>query len=165
MPAIIGGGLQIGLRRHRLRRAGMLTDGKNILIDIAVDLHVALGTAERIETGAGAGDAGLDAAVFGEALAENGRVVPTEAQLGVAGKAAEGAEGFGLVLVVGSSFAFSVINTHSNATGAYFSPFTRAWELGAGAAHEGFDIGVLRQDLLDFAGHLFGLLERSAGSS
>ncbi len=39
----------------------------------------------------------------------------------------------GLGLVIGASLAFSVIDTSSNATGAYFSPFTRAWELGLGA--------------------------------
>ncbi|HEY5023372.1 MAG TPA: acyltransferase family protein [Acidimicrobiales bacterium] len=40
---------------------------------------------------------------------------------------------FGLVLVIGASLAFSVIDTHSHATSAYFSPLTRAWELGLGA--------------------------------
>ncbi len=39
----------------------------------------------------------------------------------------------GLVIVIAASLAFSVIDTHSNATGAYFSPFTRAWELALGA--------------------------------
>ncbi len=39
----------------------------------------------------------------------------------------------GLVIVIGASLAFSVIDTQSNATGAYFSPFTRAWELALGA--------------------------------
>jgi peptidoglycan/LPS O-acetylase OafA/YrhL len=39
----------------------------------------------------------------------------------------------GLVLVIGASLAFSVIDTHSNVTSAYFSPLTRAWELGLGA--------------------------------
>ena len=38
-----------------------------------------------------------------------------------------------LVIVIAASLAFSVIDTHSNATGAYFSPFTRAWELALGA--------------------------------
>jgi peptidoglycan/LPS O-acetylase OafA/YrhL len=41
--------------------------------------------------------------------------------------------GISLVLVIGASLAFSIIDTSSNATGAYFSPFTRAWELGLGA--------------------------------
>ncbi len=39
----------------------------------------------------------------------------------------------GLVMVIGASLAFSVFDTQSNATSAYFSPFTRAWELGLGA--------------------------------
>ena len=39
----------------------------------------------------------------------------------------------GLVVILGVSLAFSVIDTQSNATGAYFSPFTRAWELALGA--------------------------------
>ena len=39
----------------------------------------------------------------------------------------------GLVMVIGASLAFSVVDTQSNATGAYFSPFTRAWELALGA--------------------------------
>ena len=39
----------------------------------------------------------------------------------------------GLVIVIAASLAFSVIDTQSNATGAYFSPFTRAWELALGA--------------------------------
>ena len=39
----------------------------------------------------------------------------------------------GLVVVVGASFAFSVLDTAHDPTGAYFSPFTRAWELGLGA--------------------------------
>jgi peptidoglycan/LPS O-acetylase OafA/YrhL len=39
----------------------------------------------------------------------------------------------GLVMVIGASLAFSVLDTSSNATGAYFSPFTRAWELALGA--------------------------------
>lgn len=38
-----------------------------------------------------------------------------------------------LVVVCGASFAWSVIQTGSNATWAYFSPLTRAWELGLGA--------------------------------
>ena len=41
--------------------------------------------------------------------------------------------GIGLTLVIITSLAFSVIDTHSNATSAYFSPFTRAWELALGA--------------------------------
>ena len=39
----------------------------------------------------------------------------------------------GLVLVLGGSLAFSVFNTVSNPTSAYFSPLTRAWELALGA--------------------------------
>ncbi len=39
----------------------------------------------------------------------------------------------GLVLVVAASWAFSVIDTASHPTAAYFSPFTRAWELALGA--------------------------------
>lgn len=39
----------------------------------------------------------------------------------------------GLLLVIGASLAFSVLDTSSNATSAYFSPFTRAWELALGA--------------------------------
>jgi peptidoglycan/LPS O-acetylase OafA/YrhL len=39
----------------------------------------------------------------------------------------------GLVIVFCGSLAFSIIDTSSDATGAYFSPFTRAWELALGA--------------------------------
>ena len=39
----------------------------------------------------------------------------------------------GLVIVIGASLAFSVVDTQNNATGAYFSPLTRAWELALGA--------------------------------
>jgi peptidoglycan/LPS O-acetylase OafA/YrhL len=38
-----------------------------------------------------------------------------------------------LVVVIAASLAFSVIDTASHPTSAYFSPFTRAWELGLGA--------------------------------
>ena len=38
-----------------------------------------------------------------------------------------------LIVVIGVSFAYSVIDTHSNPIDAYFSPFTRAWELALGA--------------------------------
>jgi peptidoglycan/LPS O-acetylase OafA/YrhL len=40
---------------------------------------------------------------------------------------------FGLVVIIGASFAFSIIDTSSHPTSAYFSPFTRAWELALGA--------------------------------
>ena len=39
----------------------------------------------------------------------------------------------GLTVVTRASLAFSVVDTHSDAVGAYFSPFSRAWELGLGA--------------------------------
>ena len=39
----------------------------------------------------------------------------------------------GLLLVVGASFALSVIQTPTDPVAAYFSPFTRAWELALGA--------------------------------
>lgn len=39
----------------------------------------------------------------------------------------------GLVLIIGVSFAYSVLLTASDPTTAYFSPFTRAWELALGA--------------------------------
>jgi peptidoglycan/LPS O-acetylase OafA/YrhL len=39
----------------------------------------------------------------------------------------------GLVAVIAVSLAFSVLDTSSHPTSAYFSPFTRAWELGLGA--------------------------------
>jgi peptidoglycan/LPS O-acetylase OafA/YrhL len=38
-----------------------------------------------------------------------------------------------LIGLIAASFAWSVIETRSNATWAYFSPLTRAWELGLGA--------------------------------
>lgn len=38
-----------------------------------------------------------------------------------------------LLVVVGASLAWSVLQTSSNATWAYFSPLTRAWELALGA--------------------------------
>ncbi|HEX3793974.1 MAG TPA: acyltransferase [Acidimicrobiales bacterium] len=38
-----------------------------------------------------------------------------------------------LGLAIASSFWWSVVSTSSNATGAYFSPFPRAWELALGA--------------------------------
>ncbi len=38
-----------------------------------------------------------------------------------------------LVIVIAASLVFSVIDTSSNATSAYFSPLTRAWELALGA--------------------------------
>jgi peptidoglycan/LPS O-acetylase OafA/YrhL len=37
-----------------------------------------------------------------------------------------------LLVIIGASFAWSVSQTISNATWAYFSPFTRAWELALG---------------------------------
>jgi peptidoglycan/LPS O-acetylase OafA/YrhL len=39
----------------------------------------------------------------------------------------------GLVLVIAASFAYSVLETSTNPTAAYFSPLTRAWELALGA--------------------------------
>ena len=38
-----------------------------------------------------------------------------------------------LIVVIGVSFAYSVVDTHNNSVNAYFSPFTRAWELALGA--------------------------------
>ena len=38
-----------------------------------------------------------------------------------------------LLLVIAASFAWSVVHTRDDAVTAYFSPFTRAWELGIGA--------------------------------
>lgn len=38
-----------------------------------------------------------------------------------------------LVVVIGVSYAYSVVDTHNNPLDAYFSPFTRAWELALGA--------------------------------
>ena len=39
----------------------------------------------------------------------------------------------GLVLIIVASFTLSVLQTSSNPTAAYYSPFTRAWELALGA--------------------------------
>ena len=41
--------------------------------------------------------------------------------------------GIGLVVVIAASFTLSVLQTNSDPTAAYFSPFTRAWELALGA--------------------------------
>ena len=41
--------------------------------------------------------------------------------------------GIGLVVVIAASFTLSVLQTNSDPTVAYFSPFTRAWELALGA--------------------------------
>jgi peptidoglycan/LPS O-acetylase OafA/YrhL len=38
-----------------------------------------------------------------------------------------------LAFIIGASFAWSVIETRQNGTWAFFSPLTRAWELGLGA--------------------------------
>lgn len=38
-----------------------------------------------------------------------------------------------LLVIIGASLAWSVVETSSNATWAYFSPLTRAWELALGA--------------------------------
>jgi peptidoglycan/LPS O-acetylase OafA/YrhL len=38
-----------------------------------------------------------------------------------------------LVVVIGVSYAYSIVNTHNNPVNAFFSPFTRAWELALGA--------------------------------
>ncbi len=38
-----------------------------------------------------------------------------------------------LIVVIAVSFAYSVVQTHHNPIDAYFSPFTRAWELALGA--------------------------------
>jgi peptidoglycan/LPS O-acetylase OafA/YrhL len=38
-----------------------------------------------------------------------------------------------LVGVIGVSFAYSAVDTHNNPVDAFFSPFTRAWELALGA--------------------------------
>ena len=38
-----------------------------------------------------------------------------------------------LLVVIVASFAWSVVHTHDDAVTSYFSPFTRAWELGVGA--------------------------------
>ena len=40
---------------------------------------------------------------------------------------------FFLAVVICVSFAYSVVDTHGNPINAYFSPFTRAWELALGA--------------------------------
>ena len=52
------------------------------------------------------------------------RIAPTRSRPAV---------GLVATLVVLTSFVFCVAYTHSNPTGSYFSPFTRAWELGVGA--------------------------------
>jgi peptidoglycan/LPS O-acetylase OafA/YrhL len=39
----------------------------------------------------------------------------------------------GLVVITGASYAWSITQTMSNGSAAYFSPFTRAWELALGA--------------------------------
>ena len=39
-----------------------------------------------------------------------------------------------LVVIVGISFAYSVSYSTTDPVSAYFSPFTRAWELGIGAS-------------------------------
>jgi peptidoglycan/LPS O-acetylase OafA/YrhL len=39
----------------------------------------------------------------------------------------------GLVTIIGASLVYSVVDTQNNATAAYFSPLTRAWELALGA--------------------------------
>ncbi|HTT88185.1 MAG TPA: acyltransferase [Acidimicrobiales bacterium] len=38
-----------------------------------------------------------------------------------------------LLVIIGASFVLSVVQTAANANAAYFSPFTRAWELALGA--------------------------------
>ncbi len=38
-----------------------------------------------------------------------------------------------LIVVIGASYAYSVVDTHHNPVNAFFSPFTRAWELALGA--------------------------------
>ena len=38
-----------------------------------------------------------------------------------------------LVLITVASYVWCILQTHSNATAAYFSPFTRAWELSLGS--------------------------------
>jgi peptidoglycan/LPS O-acetylase OafA/YrhL len=40
---------------------------------------------------------------------------------------------FCLIAIIGVSFAYSVVDTHNNPIDAYFSPFTRGWELALGA--------------------------------
>jgi peptidoglycan/LPS O-acetylase OafA/YrhL len=39
----------------------------------------------------------------------------------------------GLVAVIGISLIYSIVDTHNNPVNAYYSPFTRAWELALGA--------------------------------
>ncbi len=39
----------------------------------------------------------------------------------------------GLVLIIGASLTYSIVDTANNPTGAFFSPLTRAWELALGA--------------------------------
>ena len=55
-------------------------------------------------------------------LAAGARVLTLRARLAIC-----------LIVVIGASFAYSVVDTHSNPTNAFFSPFTRAWELALGA--------------------------------
>lgn len=57
-----------------------------------------------------------------------------------------------LTAVIGASLAWSVLQTHSNATAAYFSPFTRAWELALGA-------------LIAVAGHRLAAIPRRWGAT
>ena len=55
-----------------------------------------------------------------------------------------GALATSLLVVIGASLAWSVIQTSSNATWAYFSPLTRAWELALGALIAVFALAVSR---------------------
>jgi peptidoglycan/LPS O-acetylase OafA/YrhL len=55
-----------------------------------------------------------------------------------------GALATSLLVVIGASLAWSVIQTSSNATWAYFSPLTRAWELALGALIAVFGPAVSR---------------------
>ncbi len=57
-----------------------------------------------------------------------------------------------LTAAVGASLAWSVVQTSSNATAAYFSPLTRAWELGLGA-------------LIALAGHQLARVPRRWGAA
>jgi peptidoglycan/LPS O-acetylase OafA/YrhL len=50
----------------------------------------------------------------------------------------------GLIALIGISLYWSVAQTTANPTSAYFSPFTRAWELAAGALVAGFATAILR---------------------
>lgn len=50
----------------------------------------------------------------------------------------------GLISLIGASLYWSVTQTTANPTSAYFSPFTRAWELAAGALVAGFATAILR---------------------